>query len=133
MGSRNKRHHGHHHHHHHNLNFHVPQLNFPFHLHHGHGNVENSKESRDIPRGCVTVLVGQEEEEQQKFVIPVMHINHPLFTQLLKEAEEVYGFHHSGPINIPCHVEEFRYVEGMIDKGNASHHQHHHHLWCFKA
>ncbi|MCD7452257.1 hypothetical protein HAX54_016023 [Datura stramonium] len=93
-------------------------------------NIPSSEELRDIPRGCVTVLVGQGEEEQQKFVIPVMHVNHPLFTQLLKEAEEVYGFHHSGPINIPCHVEEFRYVEGMIDKDNAAHH---HHLWCFKA
>ncbi|CAN4089490.1 unnamed protein product [Withania somnifera] len=115
MGSGNKRH----------LNFHI-HLNLPFHFHPNH----HHDELRDIPRGCVTVLVGQGEEKQQKFVIPVMHINHPLFTQLLKEAEQVYGFHHNGPINIPCHVDEFRHVEGMIDKDNAAHH---HHLWCFKA
>ncbi|XP_060202814.1 auxin-responsive protein SAUR32-like [Lycium barbarum] len=126
MRSGNKRHH------HHHLNFHA-QVNFPFHLHHHHhhNGHDEKKEQIDVPRGCVTVLVGK-GEEQQKFVIPVMHINHPLFTQLLKEAEEVYGFHHNGPINIPCHVEEFRYVEGMIDKDNAAHH-HQHHLWCFKA
>ncbi|KAK6794688.1 hypothetical protein RDI58_008141 [Solanum bulbocastanum] len=118
MGSGNKHNHNHH------LNFHV-QFHFPFHCHH------NTKEElRDrVPRGCVTVLVGQGDEEQQKFVIPVMHINHPLFTQLLKEAEQVYGFHHNGPINIPCNIDEFRYVEGMIDKDV----HHHHHLWCFKA
>nr|XP_016480424.1 PREDICTED: auxin-responsive protein SAUR32-like [Nicotiana tabacum] len=116
MGSGEKRHH---------LNFHV---HVPFHLHHHH---HQKDELRDIPRGCVTVLVGQ-GEEQQKFVIPVMHINHPLFTKLLKEAEKEYGFHHNGPVNIPCHVEEFRYVEGIIDKDNAAHH--HHYLWtCFKA
>ncbi|OIT22613.1 auxin-responsive protein saur32 [Nicotiana attenuata] len=117
MGSGEKRHHHHLHLHHHQQQWH---------------------ENKDIPRGCVTVLVGQ-GEEQQKFVIPVMHINHPLFIQLLKEAEKEYGFHHNGPINIPCHVEEFRYVEGIIDKDSAAHHHHHHHhhhhyLWtCFKA
>lgn len=80
------------------------------------------------------MLVGQGEEKQQKFVIPVMHINHPLFSQLLKEAEQVYGFHHNGPLNIPCHVDQFRYVEGMIDKDvHRSHRHHNHHLWCFKA
>ncbi|WMV20801.1 hypothetical protein MTR67_014186 [Solanum verrucosum] len=122
MGSGNKHHHNHH------LNFHV-QFHFPFHLHH-----HSKEELRDtVPRGCVTVLVGQGDEEQQKFVIPVMHINHPLFTQLLKEAEQVYGFHHNGPLNIPCNIDEFRYVEGMIDKDVHHHHHHHHHLWCFKA
>ncbi|OIT27335.1 auxin-responsive protein saur32 [Nicotiana attenuata] len=106
---------------HHHSRFHV-QLHLPFHFHH-HGH--EKEEIKDIPRGCVAVMVGQ-GEEQQKFVIPVMHINHPLFIQLLKGAEEEYEFHHNGPINIPCHVEEFRYVEDIIDKD--------HHLWtCFKA
>lgn len=82
-------------------------------------------------------MVGQ-GEEQQRFVIPLIYINHPLFVQLLKEAEEEYGFDHNGPINIPCHVEEFRHVQGIIDKENSQlhHHNHnhnHHHAWCFKA
>ncbi|XP_060206371.1 auxin-responsive protein SAUR32-like [Lycium barbarum] len=114
---------------HHHLKFHVQLYlpNFHFHHHHhGHGH-ENIEEFRDIPRGCVAVMVGQ-GEEQQRFVIPVMHINHPLFIQLLKGAEDEVEFHHNGPINIPCHVEEFRYVEDIIDKDNNNHH-----LWCFKA
>ncbi|KAM3381733.1 auxin-responsive protein SAUR32-like [Capsicum galapagoense] len=119
MGSGDK-----HHHHHHHLKFHV-QLHLPsFHHHHGH---ENSiEELRDIPKGCVAVMVGQ-GEEQQRFVIPVMHINHPLFVQLLKGAEDEVEFRHDGPIIVPCHVEEFRHVEGIIQ------HDNNHHLWCFKA
>ncbi|GFP93693.1 indole-3-acetic acid-induced protein arg7 [Phtheirospermum japonicum] len=70
-----------------------------------------------------------------------MYVNHPLFMDLLKEAEEEYGFDHDGPINIPCHVEEFRHVRGMIDKEamTSSHsyhhrHDHHHHQFlCFRA
>lgn len=91
---------------------------------------QNRKEVRDIPKGCLAILVGQ-GGEQQRFVVPVMYLNHPLFMQLLKEAEEEYGFDQKGTINIPCHVEEFRYVQGVIDKEKSHHHNHHHHLGCF--
>ncbi|EPS61615.1 auxin-responsive family protein, partial [Genlisea aurea] len=82
-----------------------------------------------IPRGFVAVTVGRsaEEEQQQRFVIPVAYLNHPLFLQLLEEAEEEYGFSQRGPINIPCLVERFRSVSGLIDLETTSHHHHHHH------
>ncbi|KAE8694680.1 Auxin-responsive protein SAUR32 [Hibiscus syriacus] len=86
-----------------------------------------NKELKDVPNGSLAILVGQ-GEEQQRFVIPLMHITHPLFMQLLKEAEEEYGFDHEGPIIIPCHVQEFRNVQGMINKEH-----HHHHVWCFRV
>ncbi|KAE8661974.1 Auxin-responsive protein SAUR32 [Hibiscus syriacus] len=95
-----------------------------FHLHH-----HERKEVKDIPKGCVAIMVGQ-GEEQQRFVIPVIHVNHPLFMQLLKVAEEEYGFDQKGLITIPCHVEEFRNVQGMIDRDR---HHHHHHVWCFRV
>ena len=42
-----------------------------------------------------------------------------------------------GAITIPCHVEEFRYVQGMIDRDHSLHHQnhhhHHHHGGCFRV
>ncbi|KAK8493851.1 hypothetical protein V6N12_000215 [Hibiscus sabdariffa] len=88
---------------------------------------QEKKELKDIPKGCLAIMVGQ-GEEQQRFVIPVIYINHPLFMQLLKVAEEEYGFDQKGPITIPCHVEEFRNVQGMIDKDH-----HHHHVWCFRV
>lgn len=122
---------------HHHLNFHLHLPHIHFH-HHG-----RKDEMRNIPKGCLAILVGQEGEEQQKFVIPVIYINHPLFVQLLKEAEEEYGFDQKGPITLPCHVEEFRTVQGMIDKDRSLHqhehhhhhddHHHHHHVWCFRA
>ncbi|KAH9780302.1 auxin-responsive protein saur32-like [Citrus sinensis] len=116
-------------HHHLNFHLHLPHIHF-----HHHGKKE---EMRNIPKGCLAILVGQEGEEQQKFVIPVIYINHPLFMQLLKEAEEEYGFDQKGPITLPCHVEEFRTVQGMIDKDRSllhhHHHHHHHHVWCFRA
>ncbi|XP_057489732.1 auxin-responsive protein SAUR32-like [Actinidia eriantha] len=113
-----------------NFHLHVPHL----HLHHHHGG--KREEEREIPRGCVAVVVGQ-GEEQQRVIVPVIYINHPLFIKLLKEAEEEYGFDQKGPINIPCHVEEFRYVKDIIDKEESLHHHHHHHhhhpLLCFRV
>nr|GMD53693.1 auxin-responsive protein SAUR32-like [Ipomoea batatas]GMD53694.1 auxin-responsive protein SAUR32-like [Ipomoea batatas]GME21480.1 auxin-responsive protein SAUR32-like [Ipomoea batatas] len=80
-----------------------------------------------VAKGSVAIMVGGKGEEQQRFVIPVNYINHPLFFQLLKEAEEVYGFHHRGPINIPCHAEEFRHVRKLIHQDHQNHS-----TWCFK-
>ncbi|KAH6815420.1 SAUR-like auxin-responsive protein family [Perilla frutescens var. frutescens] len=109
------------------LNFllHMPQI----HLLHHHG---GGGRRGTIPKGYVAITVGQ-DEEQQRFVIPVMYVNHPLFTQLLKEAEEEYGFAQTGTINIPCHVEDFRQVRGLIDQEATSHHHHHHQFLCFRA
>ncbi|OAY51138.1 auxin-responsive protein SAUR32 [Manihot esculenta] len=113
--------------HHHLINFHVhlPHLNF-------HHQGSSKKELKDIPKGCLAILVGQ-GEEQQRFVIPVIYINHPLFMELLKEAEEEYGFDQKGLITIPCHVEEFRNVQGMIDKEKYYDPHHHRDVSCFRA
>ncbi|KAG5009029.1 hypothetical protein JHK87_017544 [Glycine soja] len=102
-----------------------------FNLH--HREVKNKQqEFRGVPKGCMAIKVGQ-GEEQQRFVVPVIYINHPLFMQLLKEAEEEYGFDQKGTITIPCHVEEFRNVRGLIDRDKSlhHHHHHHHHVGCF--
>ncbi|GMI73665.1 SMALL AUXIN UPREGULATED RNA 32 [Hibiscus trionum] len=69
-------------------------------------------------------------EEQHRFVVPVMYFNHPLFMQLLKEAEEEYGFDQKGPITIPCNVADFRNVRGLIDREMSLHH---HHVGCFRV
>ncbi|KAA3459968.1 auxin-induced protein X15-like [Gossypium australe] len=91
-------------HHHVNFHLHIPHLH-GFHHH-------EKKDLKDIPKGCLAIMVGQ-GEEQQRFVIPVIYINHPLFMQLLKVAEDEYGFDQKGPITIPCHVEEFRNKKHM--------------------
>ncbi|XP_020598129.1 auxin-responsive protein SAUR32-like [Phalaenopsis equestris] len=86
------------------------------------------------PKGCIAFRVGGKGEEMQRFVVPVEYVNHPLFAGLLKEAEEEYGFEQKGSIRIPCHVEDFRHVQGVIDRENAGHGQLHLHFSrCFKA
>ncbi|GMH00383.1 hypothetical protein Nepgr_002222 [Nepenthes gracilis] len=118
-------------------------LNFHLHLRHSHhhgggcgGGSKKQQAAKDVPKGCLAIRVGQ-GEEPQRFVVPVIYFNHPLFMRLLKEAEEEYGFDQKGTITIPCHVEEFRYVQGIIDKERSlDHHHSHHHLaiaGCFKA
>ncbi|XWS76830.1 hypothetical protein CRYUN_Cryun01aG0211200 [Craigia yunnanensis] len=106
-----------------NFHLHLPHL----HHHHHHG----KKQARDVPKGCLAIKVGSQGEEQQRFVVPVMYFNHPLFMQLLKEAEKEYGFDQKGTITIPCHVEEFRNVRGLIDREKSLHQ--HHHVGCFRT
>ncbi|BAT98151.1 hypothetical protein LR48_Vigan11g021700 [Vigna angularis] len=87
----------------------------------------------DIPKGFLPIKVGQ-GEEQEKIVMPVMYLNHPLFSQLLKEAEEEYGFDQQGTIIIPCHLKDFRYVQDLIHKDISHQHQHQHHVVrCFRS
>ncbi|CAN8253961.1 unnamed protein product [Cochlearia groenlandica] len=112
---------------------------------HAHRSKNNNKQGiKDVPKGYLAIKVGSKEEEQQRFVVPVLYFNHPLFMQLLKEAEEEYGFEQKGTITIPCHVEEFNYVQDMITRersaNNPSNHHHHHHnhipnhlVGCFRA
>ncbi|KAJ7963447.1 Auxin-responsive family protein [Quillaja saponaria] len=87
---------------------------------------------RDVPKGYLAIKVGQ-GEEQQRFVVPVIYFNHPLFMKLLKEAEEEYGFDQKGTIAIPCHVEAFRYVQGKIDREIRSLHHNNHVIGCFRV
>ncbi|XP_038979944.1 auxin-responsive protein SAUR32-like [Phoenix dactylifera] len=87
--------------------------------------------SRKPPKGFVGVKVGIEgEEEQQRFMVPVEYLKHPLFVGLLNEAEREYGFDNPGAVTIPCRVDRFRYVQGIIDRESsagrrAQHRQHH--------
>lgn len=71
------------------------------------------------PKGCMAVRVvgpvGGGAQEEERFVVPVGYLKHPLFVGLLKEAEEEYGFQQQGAITIPCGVDHFRRVQGIID------------------
>jgi SAUR family protein len=108
-------------HNHHYLSFHLHIPRFNFHHHH--------EKKNDIPKGYLAVMVGQ-REEQQRFVIPLFYVNHPLFKQLWKKAEEEYGFKNKGVITIPCKIEDFHKVQQSIDIEKP---RHHHHAWCFKV
>ncbi|CAA0807678.1 SAUR-like auxin-responsive protein family [Striga hermonthica] len=61
----------------------------------------------DVPRGHFPVYVG--ENLQRRFVIPICYLNHPLFRELLRLAEEEFGYEHpiNGGLTIPCSEDYF--------------------------
>ncbi|CAN0889899.1 Auxin-responsive protein SAUR36 [Linum grandiflorum] len=69
-----------------------------------------------VPKGQLAVYVGQKDE---RVLVPVIYINHPLFGELLKGAQEEYGFHQQGGITIPCPFSEFERVKTRIDAGSG--------------
>lgn len=71
---------------------------------------------KDVPKGSVAVYVGDEQEEQTRFVVPVVYLNHPLFLHLLEEAEHLYGFDNKGVLTIPCQVSDFEYLQWIIER-----------------
>ncbi|XP_007039930.2 PREDICTED: auxin-responsive protein SAUR36 [Theobroma cacao] len=67
-----------------------------------------------VPKGHLAVYVGDSEGDTTRVVVPVIYFNHPLFAELLKEAERVYGYNHSGGITLPCGISEFEKVKMRI-------------------
>ncbi|KAL9238276.1 hypothetical protein vseg_012721 [Gypsophila vaccaria] len=54
-----------------------------------------------VPKGHFAIYLG--EEGEKRFVVPVSYLKHPLFQQLLKDAEEEFGYDHGmGRLTVPC-------------------------------
>uniref|UniRef100_A0A0D9WAR6 Uncharacterized protein n=1 Tax=Leersia perrieri TaxID=77586 RepID=A0A0D9WAR6_9ORYZ len=62
-----------------------------------------------VPAGHVAVCVGG---ASRRFVVRAAHLNHPVFRELLRQAEEEYGFPSgaSGPVALPCDEVLFEHV-----------------------
>ncbi|KAJ4907436.1 SAUR-like auxin-responsive protein family [Raphanus sativus] len=67
------------------------------------GNIKK-KSPPPPPHGCFTVYVGP---TKQRVVVKTKLLNHPLFKNLLEEAETEYGYRCDGPIVLPCKVDFF--------------------------
>ncbi|CAM0902218.1 unnamed protein product [Alopecurus aequalis] len=63
--------------------------------------------SAAVPAGHVTVCA-----EGARFVVRLAHLGHPAFLELLRQAEEEYGFPPgaSGPVTLPCDEHRLRDV-----------------------
>ncbi|XP_074329071.1 auxin-responsive protein SAUR22-like [Apium graveolens] len=60
----------------------------------------------NVPKGCMAVYVG--ENQRRRFVVPVSYLNEPTFQDLLRQAEEEFGFSHpEGGLTIPCREDTF--------------------------
>ncbi|CAI9772492.1 unnamed protein product [Fraxinus pennsylvanica] len=73
-----------------------------------------------VPKGHLAVYVGDEKDDTCRVLVPVMYFNHPLFGELLREAEKIYGFNHPGGIQIPCKKSEFENVQMKIASAGSS-------------
>ncbi|KAI8545369.1 hypothetical protein RHMOL_Rhmol07G0034400 [Rhododendron molle] len=71
------------------------------------------------PKGKLAVYVGQKDGDFRRVLVPVIYFNHPLFGDLLREAEKEYGFDHPGGITIPCRISEFESVKTRIAAGRG--------------
>ncbi|KAL8473498.1 hypothetical protein ACS0TY_030362 [Phlomoides rotata] len=68
----------------------------------------------NVEKGWMAVEVGlsnddifQDYSEFQTFSIPISYLYNPLFQRLLDKASEMYGNQSSGPLMLPCSVEDF--------------------------
>ncbi|KAF2299011.1 hypothetical protein GH714_029732 [Hevea brasiliensis] len=68
----------------------------------------------EVPKGHLAVYVGESNGDTRREVVPVIYFNHPLFGELLKDAERVYGYNHPGGIKIPCGYSEFEKVKMRV-------------------
>ncbi|KAL5704322.1 hypothetical protein ACHQM5_022767 [Ranunculus cassubicifolius] len=81
-----------------------------------------------VKKGCIAVRVGLDDEDGgfQRFVIPISYLYNPLFKRLLEKAKETYGYHTTGPLRLPCSVDDFLHLRWRIERENASGRQYHH-------
>ncbi|PIA56084.1 hypothetical protein AQUCO_00700436v1 [Aquilegia coerulea] len=73
----------------------------------------SNTETSIVPKGHIAVYVG--ENQKKRFVVPISYLNHPLFQDLLNQAEEEFGFSHPmGGLTIPCDEETFIDLTGRL-------------------
>ncbi|XP_054778600.1 auxin-responsive protein SAUR21-like [Prosopis cineraria] len=73
---------------------------------HSRNHDTSSKNKNVVPRGHITVYVG--ELQRKRFVVPISYLNHPTFLELLQQYEQEFGFHHPlGGLSLPCKEDQF--------------------------
>ncbi|CAN6229564.1 unnamed protein product [Urochloa humidicola] len=69
----------------------------------------HQQEGGCVPRGCVPVVVGGDDEEtQERVVVDVRALAQPCVRALLEMAEREFGYAQKGVLRIPCAADEFR-------------------------
>nr|DAD46628.1 TPA_asm: hypothetical protein HUJ06_016565 [Nelumbo nucifera] len=54
--------------------------------------------------------------DQKRFVIPLTYLNNPIFIELLRMSEEVFGLPSDGPITLPCDSTFAEYIISMVQR-----------------
>ncbi|KAG6498542.1 hypothetical protein ZIOFF_038262 [Zingiber officinale] len=83
---------------------------------------EVAEKRMKVKKGWLTVKVGNLDggDGYQSFTIPISYLYHPLFSRLLESAGEVYGFRSSGPLKLPCSVDDFLRLRWFIERDKCS-------------
>ncbi|CAO2044099.1 unnamed protein product [Urochloa humidicola] len=85
------------------------------------GGAEASNSKGGVPAGHVAVSVEGSGDGPRRFVVRVAHLTHPAFLELLRQAEEEYGFPSaSGPIALPCDEDHFLDVLHRVTSSSSS-------------
>ncbi|VAH52673.1 auxin-responsive protein SAUR21-like [Triticum dicoccoides] len=73
--------------------------------------------SAPVPAGHVAVCA-----EGARFMVRLGHLSHPAFLELLRQAEEEYGFPSgaSGPVALPCDEGRLRDVLRRVSSSSGS-------------
>jgi SAUR family protein len=74
-----------------------------------------SSGSTEVPAGHVAVCA-----EGERFVVRLAHLGHPAFLELLRQAEEEYGFPPgaTGPVAFPCDEDRLRDVVRRVSSSS---------------
>ncbi|OIS97913.1 PREDICTED: auxin-responsive protein SAUR32-like [Nicotiana attenuata] len=64
----------------------------------------------DVKEGHFAVFTVNPEEEPKRFVVELHWLANPSFLNLLKQAEDEYGFVQKGVLEIPCRAEELQQI-----------------------
>ena len=76
-----------------------------------------------VPAGHVAVRVegGGDGCGSRRFVVRLAHLSHPAFRDLLRQAEEEYGFPAApGPIALPCDEDHFLDVLHRVSSSSSA-------------
>uniref|UniRef100_A0ACD5ZGC5 Uncharacterized protein n=1 Tax=Avena sativa TaxID=4498 RepID=A0ACD5ZGC5_AVESA len=105
--------------------------------HHQH---QEKEKKRKVKKGWLAVRVGNEQQQGGRFVIPIAYLYHPVFRQLLEAARDTYGYDSSGPLRLPCSVDEFLRLRALVERDTSAAHStsshrvhagHHHQHYSF--
>jgi len=84
----------------------------------------SSSSDAAVPAGYVAVSVqgaAPSSSGPRRFVVRVAHLSHPAFLELLRQAEEEYGFPAApGPIALPCDEDHFLDVLHRVSSSSSS-------------
>ncbi|KAK1435126.1 hypothetical protein QVD17_00886 [Tagetes erecta] len=70
---------------------------------------------KDVKEGYFAIIAADDDEER-RFVVPLVYLNRPSFQRLLEKAADEYGFNHDGALMVPCRPSE---LEWMLVNGES--------------